>query len=138
MIDGVTSGINGWAIFRNNGLPDQTQSETALFTLLTPVTAGAKSFTLTIYQNYGTGANSFHVLGDFSLAYTTAAAPTLASAATAMTIVSASAQQWRHVQQFSTGPVAGRWRSAGHRRLHDHGDRQLGHADHRHLLECHQ
>ena len=105
MIDGVTSGANGWAIYRNNGQPDQTQSETALFTLAVPAGAGASAFTFTIFQNYGAGANSFHVLGDFSLAYTTAASPTLTSSATPMTITSAVATSGATFSSSSTGQL---------------------------------
>lgn len=101
MFDGITSGNNGWAIFRNDGAADQTRSETALFTLATSLAAGNQNFTFTIQQNYGTS----HELGDFSLAYTTAVAPTLASAATAINITSASATSGATFSSTSTGQL---------------------------------
>ena len=73
MIDGITTGSNGWAIYRDNGAPDQTLTETALFTLASPLAAGATSIAFTLIQNY----IDSHTLGDFSLGYTTDATPTL-------------------------------------------------------------
>ena len=73
MIDGVTTGSKGWAIYRNDGASDQTLSETALFTLASPLSAGATSIAFTMIQNYVES----HTLGDFSLGYTTDATPTL-------------------------------------------------------------
>jgi hypothetical protein len=82
----VLAGSNGWAIFRGAGAADDTHSETALFTLASPLAAGPQTLTFTIIQNY---PDFIHVLGDFSLAYTSAAAPTLASGQTAVSITSA-------------------------------------------------
>lgn len=86
MIDGTLSGFNGWAIYRNNGGGDQTLSESALFTLQNALASGPQSLTFTISQNY----DQQHLLGDFSLGYTTDASPTLASAETLFTINGAS------------------------------------------------
>lgn len=87
MIDGISNGgDNGWAIFRKNGAPDETLSETALFTTASPLAAGPTTYTFTIYQNYGSG----HLLGDFSLGYTTATSPTLASGQTTLHLTSES------------------------------------------------
>lgn len=79
-IDGNTNNQQGWPIDRPG-----TFSETALFTLATPL-AGSNALTFTLYQNYG----SEHTLGDFSLAYTTVAAPTLLSAMTALSLTASS------------------------------------------------
>ena len=86
MIDGVTNDNSGWAIFRNTGAADDTHSESAVFTLASPLAAGSQTLTFTIFQLY---SDPFHVLGNFSLAYTTAAAPALASPQTLLTILSA-------------------------------------------------
>ena len=87
MIDGIISANgNGWAIYRNNGQPDQTLSETALLTIPSPVPAGQQAWTITIYQSYvGAGAGA-HLLGDFSLGYTTDTMPTLTSIFTPFTV----------------------------------------------------
>ena len=84
-IDGDTSSNtgNGWAIFDNTN--STTSSQTALFTLQSPLAAGAYTLTYTLTQNYGTN----HTLDTFSLAYTTAAGPVLASLQTLVGIDSA-------------------------------------------------
>jgi hypothetical protein len=71
MIDGVTTGTNGWAISTLGGGP--TSSQTALFRLAKPLASGPRTITFKIYQNWG----SSETLGDFSLGYTTALSPTL-------------------------------------------------------------
>ena len=86
MLDGDTSSqLNGWAIFRKDnedqGL-DPTLSESALFTLTTPLAASLQVLEFKIYQNYGDS----HRLGNFSLGYTTASLPTLSSTDTLVTI----------------------------------------------------
>ncbi len=86
MIDGIYSGTNGWAIVQGAGPGDQTLSESALLTIQSPLTAGSRTLTLTIYQNFG----GQHLLGDFSLGYTTDASPTLSSADNLLSITSAS------------------------------------------------
>ena len=94
MIDGITTGAqsspnppaNGWAIYQNTGQSDETYSETALLTLASPLAAGPQNWTITLYQNYGGG----HLLGDFSLGYSTAATPNLSSTDTPFTITGAS------------------------------------------------
>jgi hypothetical protein len=87
MIDGTTSGVNGWAIYQFNQLGgDQTLSATALFTLASPLAPPYSSLTITIYQNYG----SSHLLGNFALGYATDASPTLASTETPFTVIGAS------------------------------------------------
>jgi hypothetical protein len=70
---------NGSAIYRDNGQADQTLSETALLTLANPAQAGPEVWTITIYQNYLGGGGGAHLLGDFSLGYTTDRTPTLSS-----------------------------------------------------------
>jgi hypothetical protein len=91
MIDGIIDPIvNGWAIFRDNGQADQTLSETALLTLATPVKAGPETWTITIYQDYVGGGAGAHLLGDFSLGYTTDKNPSLSSTFTPFTITGAS------------------------------------------------
>jgi hypothetical protein len=95
MIDGifgtpVNAPGNGWAIYRNNGQPDQTLSETALLTLTDRVQAGPENWTFTIYQGYVGGGGGAHLLGDFSLGYTTDRTPTLTSTFIPFTITSAS------------------------------------------------
>jgi len=89
MIDGIIhTGDNGWSIYRDNGPADGTLSETAL--LFTRVQAGPENWTFTIIQDFVGGGEGAHLLGDFSLAYTTDKTPTLASAQTPFTITSAS------------------------------------------------
>jgi hypothetical protein len=72
MIDGVTTGRDGWAISTLGG-GDPTSSQTALFVLATPLSSAPRTITIKIYQNWG----SAETLGDFSLGYTTARSPTL-------------------------------------------------------------
>jgi hypothetical protein len=93
MIDGISAvqagsnpPANGWAIYQNNGQSDQTYSETALLTLATPVAAGPHVWTITVYQNYGGG----HLLGDFSLGYSTDPTPNLSSTEIPFTVTGAS------------------------------------------------
>lgn len=86
MLDGdISSQLNGWAIFRKDnedlGL-DPTLSESALFTLTTPLAAGHQDLEFKIYQNYGAS----HRLGNFSLGYTTDSLPALSSTDTLVTI----------------------------------------------------
>src|SRR5262245_9457485 len=76
---------DGCAIYRDNGQPDQTLCETALLTLANRVQAGPEDWTITIYQDYGE-----HLLGNFSLGYTTDKTPTLSSTFIPFTITSAS------------------------------------------------
>ena len=94
MIDGINliqlNFGNGWAIYRDNGQADQTLSETALLTLANPVQAGPEVWTITIYQNYLGGGGGAHLLGDFSLGYTTDRTPTLSSTVIPFTITSVS------------------------------------------------
>jgi hypothetical protein len=89
MIDGIIhTGDNGWAIYNpDNGLPDGTLSETALLT--TRVQAGPENWTFTIIQDFIGGGAGEHLLGDFSLGYTTDKTPTLASTFIPFTITSA-------------------------------------------------
>lgn len=84
MIDGIISGVNGWAIFDPIS---GTSSQTALFTLATPLSAGSYILTFEIDQQY----ERQHNLGNFSLSYTTAGSPTLVSAMTSIIPTSASA-----------------------------------------------
>jgi PEP-CTERM motif len=84
MIDGTTSGVNGWAIFDP---VSGTSSASALFTLATPLAAGSYNLAFRIDQGYAQG----HNLGNFSLGYTTAGSPTLLSAMTSIFPSSASA-----------------------------------------------
>jgi hypothetical protein len=93
MIDGITTGANGWAILRgdqstNNPSHNETLSETALLTFSNALAPGYDVLTISIYQNYG----GQHTLGDFSLGYATDATPTLASAETPFTISGATSQ----------------------------------------------
>ncbi len=88
MIDSVTSGVNGWAIFNP---ASGTSSQTALFALASPLAANSYSFTFTISQNFlQNDPFNKHTLGNFALGYTTDAVPTLASAFSALTINAAS------------------------------------------------
>ncbi len=86
-IDGLipATGVpsSGWAIFDLS--TSTTASQSALFTLQTPLAAGAYTLIYTLTQAYGTN----HTLDTFSLAYTTAAGPVLASIQTLVNISSA-------------------------------------------------
>jgi hypothetical protein len=91
MIDGIIhTGDNGRAIYRDNGQSDQTLSETALLTLASPIAAGPQSWTITINQDFVGGGAGAHLLGDFSLGYTTDRTPNLSSTFIPFTITSAS------------------------------------------------
>jgi hypothetical protein len=83
MINGVFSGVNGWAVF--NFATGQTEAADALFTIASPLAAGQYNLIFKIYQDY-LGGPSGQLLGDFALAYTTASSPTLSSAQTPVSI----------------------------------------------------
>jgi hypothetical protein len=76
MIDGIftgpNGGINGWSVY--NYATGVSEGADALLTFASPLPAGEYKLTFTIYQNYY--GNPGHILGDFSLDYTTAASPT--------------------------------------------------------------
>ena len=103
MIDGITTGKNGWSIARSYEISpaNPTLSETALFTIAQPLTAGTASIDFTIYQNYG----GSHLLGDFSLGYTTDASPTLTSLQTLLSITGASSQNGTTFTYPSIGEI---------------------------------
>ena len=89
---------SGWAIFNGSG----TDSETALFTLASPLAAGSYSFTYTLYQAFG----FTHTLGNFSLGYTTDALPGLASTQTSVSITSAASTNGATLAISGGGVVA--------------------------------
>jgi hypothetical protein len=99
MIDGVTTGKNGWAISTLSGA-EPTRSQTALLTLAEPLDPNAKTITFHIHQNWG----SAETLGNFSLGYTTAEMPTLTGHQTPFNLASFS----------STGGARLTSRAAGH------------------------
>src|SRR5262249_10212042 len=108
MIDGIfftPVGVgNGWSIYRNDfSLPDQTLSETALLT--TRVQAGPEVWTFNIYQSYLGQGPGQHLLGDFSLAYTTDKTPTLASTQIPFTITSATAANGSTLTSLGNGQL---------------------------------
>jgi hypothetical protein len=96
MIDGifgspVNAPGNGWSIWRNDpSLPDQTLSETALLIPADRIQAGPENWTFNIYQGNVGGGGGGHLLGDFSLAFTTDKTPTLTSPQVPFTITVAS------------------------------------------------
>src|SRR5260370_24505699 len=97
MIDGIIdTGDNGWAIVRFDDQSDQTLSETALLTLAIPIAAGPHTWTITINQDYVGGGGGAHLLGDFSLGYTTDAKPHLSSAFTPFPITASNSFKCSH------------------------------------------
>lgn len=86
MIDGNTTNDGGWGIYS-----PLTESQSALFTLASPLSAGPYNLTFTIIQNFDIYSGQLHELGNFSLGYTTAASPILSSPMTLVSIQSASA-----------------------------------------------
>jgi hypothetical protein len=106
MIDGIISTqTNGWAIYRDNGQPDQTLSETALLTLASPVHAGPEIWTITINQDYVGGGAGAHLLGDFSLGYTTDKTPSLSSAFIPFTITAATSLNGSTLTSLGNGQL---------------------------------
>jgi hypothetical protein len=106
MIDGIIdTGGNGWAIYQDNGQSDQTLSETALLTLASPIAAGPHTWTITINQDYVGGGGGAHLLGDFSLGYTTDATPDLSSAFTPFTITAATTLNGSTVTSLGNGQL---------------------------------
>jgi Bacterial Ig-like domain/RTX calcium-binding nonapeptide repeat (4 copies) len=106
MIDGIIStGGNGWAIYRDSGQSDQTLNETALLTLASPVAAGSHSWTITINQDYVGGGGGAHLLGDFSLSYTTDATPNLSSVSTPFTITAATSLNGSTLMSLGNGQL---------------------------------
>jgi hypothetical protein len=89
MIDGITTSAaypSGWAVF--DPASGQSQSATALLTLSTPLAAGLQHWTINLFQNLLVPPD--HLLGAFSLGYTTAAGPNLSSPYNPFTITGAS------------------------------------------------
>jgi hypothetical protein len=106
MIDGIIdTGGNGWAIYQDNGQSDQTLSETALLTLASPIAAGPHTWTITINQDYVGGGGGAHLLGDFSLGYTTDATPNLSSAFTPLTITAATSLNGSTLTSLGNGEL---------------------------------
>lgn len=67
-INGTTADNLGWAIFRNDGQPDQTQPEIAAFETVTNVGTGSSLLTFTLTQTH---SNPGHLIGRFRLSATT-------------------------------------------------------------------
>ena len=104
MIDGIISTKgNGWAIWNNQ--TQQTQSETALLTLATPVAAGPETWTITIYQDSLGGGGGAHLLGDFSLGYTTDPSPNLSSTSIHFTITAATSLNGSTLTSLGNGQL---------------------------------
>jgi hypothetical protein len=79
-------GINGWSVF--DSATGISEGADALLTIASPLPAGHYDLTFKPYQDYF--GNPGHILGDFALAYATAASPTLSSAQTRVSIQSES------------------------------------------------
>jgi Bacterial Ig-like domain len=105
MIDGIftepNQGINGWSVFDfAAGMADGAD---ALLTLASPLPGGHYDLNFKLYQNYF--GNPGHILGDFALAYTTAASPTLSSAQTRVSIQSESSLNGTTFSLLSPGEL---------------------------------
>jgi hypothetical protein len=86
IITGANGGINGWSVFDSaTGISDGAD---ALLTSASPLPVGHYNVTIKLYQNYF--GNPGHILGDFALAYATAASPTLSSTQTRVSVQSES------------------------------------------------
>ena len=104
MVDGsISTHGNGWAIWNNQ--TQQTQSETALLTVATPVAAGPETWTITIYQDYLGGGGGAHLLGDFSLGYTTDPSPNLSSTFIPFTITAATSLNGSTLTSLGNGQL---------------------------------
>jgi len=105
MIDGIftgpNGGINGWSVF--DSATGISEGADALLTIANPLPAGHYNLTFKIYQNYF--GNPGHILGDFALAYTTAASPTLSSAQTRVSIQSESSLNGTTFSLLSPGEL---------------------------------
>lgn len=84
LFDGSNS--YGWAIADSN---DGTHSQSALLVLAAPLSAGTYDLTFVLNQFFDC-CSTTHTLGEFSLGYTTDAAPTLGSTQTLVTYTGAS------------------------------------------------
>jgi Bacterial Ig-like domain len=84
--DATYGGVNGWSVY--NLATGEAEGADALLTIASPLAAGQHALTFKLYSNYY--GNPGHLLGDFALAYTTAASPTLSSPQTPVLIQSAS------------------------------------------------
>lgn len=80
------SNAYGWAIADSNG---ETHSQSALLVLAAPLSAGTYDLTFVMDQFFEC-CGTTHTLGEFSLGYTTDAAPTLGSAQTLVSYTGAS------------------------------------------------
>src|SRR5262245_39577490 len=105
MIDGISTGDDGWAIFRFDGQPDQTLSETALLTRECPVSAGSRSLTITIFQNVIGVGGVAHLLGDFILGDTTDPTPDLSSDFTPFTVTAATSLNGSTLTSLGNGEL---------------------------------
>jgi Bacterial Ig-like domain len=77
-------GVNGWSVYDFSVNPNMAEGADALLTIASPLPAGQYNLTFKLYQNYY--GNPGHLLGDFALAYTTAASPTLSTPQTRVSI----------------------------------------------------
>ena len=94
-------GVNGWSVFDfAAGMADGAD---ALLTIASPLPAGEYNFTFRIYSDYY--GNPGHMLGDFALAYTTAASPTLSSPQTRVSIQSESSLNGTTFSLLSPGEL---------------------------------
>ena len=81
------------------------ESQSALFTLASPLSAANYQLTFTIIQNFNVYAGEYYSLGDFSLGYTTAASPILSSPMTLVSVQSASATSGATFSSPSSGEL---------------------------------
>jgi len=99
--DPTYGGVNGWSVY--NYATGVSEGADALLTFASPLAAGEYKLTFTIYQNYY--GNPGHILGDFSLDYTTAASPTLSSPQTPVSILSESSLNGTTFSLLSPGEL---------------------------------
>jgi Bacterial Ig-like domain len=104
-------GINGWSVMDFSVTPNIAEGADALLTIASSLPAGHYSLTFKLYQNYyGTPG---HLLGDFALAYTTAASPTLSSPQTRVSIQSESSLNGTTFSLLSPGELLATSHSIG-------------------------
>ena len=99
LIDGNPTKSIGWAIY-----PAVSSNQTALLTLSSPLAAGPQTLTFKMY--FDDSPSAFHLLGDFSLGYTTATSPTLTSSETTFTsIISTSSLNGSTLTYTASGEI---------------------------------
>jgi hypothetical protein len=129
-------GVNGWSVYDFSVNPNMAEGADALLTTASPLPAGQYNLTFKLYQNYY--GNPGHLLGDFALAYTTAASPTLSSPQTRVSIQSESSLNGTTFSVLSPGELTSHQSLDRDRHVHHFSIDCLSISDHRNISRRNQ